>query len=225
MPASASLARQETTVGPMSHLQKVFILATLLFAALLCVAQDPHLDIAPSKALMHRSAWAHGYMHGYEAGFHTGNLDLHMQRPIRNPHSVKEYHQPGKAYHGVFGNKEEFSRGYGSGFEVGYLDGASGKDFRAATLAADLSGGIQSDSPSDGANRFDDMIQTGYAAGRHGGLADARASVEFDSGKVRCPDNAGPGAFCAAYLIGYRWGYSDGFTNQRTESDIQTAKR
>ncbi len=209
----------------MSRSQTPALLSFLVILSLFSFAQDSHTTDGPAKNLMQRSSWAHGYMHGYEAGFHSGNLDLHMTRTIRDPRSVKDYHHAGKCYRPKFGTREGFENGYSAGFEVGYLDGAMGKEFRAAKLAQGFSEELNSIADSAPSNRVDVMIQSGYQAGRHGGLSDARERHNFNPNKSGCPDELKNGASCPAYLIGYHWGYSDGFSNQRTESNTQRASR
>ncbi len=200
-------------------------LVLLLTASVVCLAQDSHFDDSPAKALFQQSAWAHGYMHGYESGFHFGNLDLHMARSARNPHMVKEYNQASHSYRQGYGDRTEFDCGYRSGFEVGYLDGESGRSFRAATVAQNLASDLDLKVPAKRSKSFDGMMESGYTAGRRSGLSDARAQHNFDPSKARCPEESKSAPVCDAYQIGYRWGYSDGFTNQRPELETQRASR
>ena len=198
-----------------------FSLATLAFAQ-----SDVHLVDSPAKSLFHRSAWAHGYIHGYEAGFHQGNLDLHMARRPQDPHEVKEYKKSGHCYRPDFGNRHEFGKGYGSGFEVGYLDGWAGKEFRAASEANRLSSFVDDGNQDDKqSGHLDTYLDSGYLQGRRSGLSDARAKVEFRDGDSQCPDSAKTPQFCRAYQAGYKWGYSDGYSNQRPDLSTQRASK
>jgi hypothetical protein len=206
---------------------------TLLFISILgfsvmSLAQtDVHLVESPARNLFQRSAWAHGYIHGYESGFHQGNLDLHMARAIQDPHSVKDYKKSGNAYHSSFGSRPEFQKGYGSGFEVGYLDGFSGREFRAASEANRMSALVNSNEELDSnqAAHLDVLLDSGYLQGRHVGLSDARARLEYSPSVAACPDNAKTQATCSAFQAGFRWGYSDGYSNQRAESNTQRASK
>jgi hypothetical protein len=188
---------------------------------------DFHLAESPVKSFFHQSAWAHGYMHGYESGFHEGNLDLHMARAIRDPHSVPDYKKAKHCYRSEFGNKREFDKGYGSGFEVGYLDGAVGRDFRAATEVSRLSTAfptLEKTSPKE-SSHLDMILDAGYSQGRRMGLNDARSRNQFREAEEPCPDLAQKQHYCGAYQAGFRWGYSDGYSNQRTDSGTQRASK
>jgi hypothetical protein len=206
---------------------------TLLFISILgisvmSVAQtDVHLVESPAKSLFHRSAWAHGYIHGYESGFHQGNLDLHMARAIQDPHSVKDYKKSGNAYHSSFGSRPEFQKGYCSGFEVGYLDGFSGREFRAASEANLMSTLVSTNEELDSnqATHLDVLLDSGYLQGRRIGLSDARARLAYRPAEVSCPDTAKTQVTCGTYQAGFRWGYSDGYSNQRADSNTQRASK
>jgi len=209
-------------------LNSLLLLSTLGFSMMsFAQTHDIHLVESPAKGLFHRSAWAHGYIHGYEAGFHQGNLDLHMARPIQDPHSVKEFKKSSKVYHASFGNRPEFEKGYGSGFEVGYLDGSSGRDFRAASETNRISSAMEvpKDVDPKQAEQLDVMLDAGYLQGRRTGLGDARAKTDFRATEVPCPEAAKSRANCTAYQSGFRWGYSDGYSNQRPESNTQRASK
>jgi hypothetical protein len=204
------------------------ILISILGMSVMSVAQtDVHLVQCPAKSLFHHSAWAHGYIHGYESGFHQGNLDLHMARSIRDPHSVKEYKKSGDAYHSSFGNRPEFKKGYGSGFEVGYLDGFLGSEFRAASEANQISTLINAslELEANKAAELDEFLDSGYLQGRSMGLSDARAKSSYHPDLAACPETAKTQPTCGTFRAGFRWGYSDGYLNQRSESNTQRASR
>jgi hypothetical protein len=194
-----------------------------------CLAQpDVHFADHPAKVLFQRSSWAHGYIHGYEMGFHTGNIDLHMARAARDPHSVKECKEAKHAYRSQFGNRQEFEKGYRSGFEVGYSDGETGRDFRAASMATLISADLGSGASPNAQQTayFDAMLDSGYVSGRKVGLNDARSKLESSSSKAQpCPEYVKEPQFCSAYQLGYRWGYTDGYQNQRPEMATQRASK
>jgi hypothetical protein len=205
----------------------LLLISVLGLTAFATAQTDVHLADSPAKELFHRSSWAHGYIHGYEAGFHTGNIDLHMARVVRDPHTAKEYKKAGKAYQSGFGNKVEFTKGYGSGFEVGYLDGYFGKEFRAASMANRLVS-LVDDAPQlteAQSQHLDAQLDTGYAQGRRLGLDDARARQGFNEAKAQCPATANTQQACGAFQVGFRWGYSDGYSNQRPDITTQRASK
>ncbi len=184
-------------------------------------ATDPHLTNDPASSLYKSSSWAHGYIHGYEWGFHFGNRDLHMAARARDARKLKEYKEAAKAFHQEDGNKQDFEKGYQSGFEVGYSDGILGESFRAAESARKF----VSESPATpGASRdFDSGMQMGYGMGRTIGARDGRADLDFSDGHD-CPINR-PQSQCSGFKLGYRWGYLDGYNNQRRPDAQQREAR
>ena len=211
----------------MARANLILALSLLCLSAAAAAQGDFHLAESPVKGFFHHSAWAHGYMHGYESGFHQGNMDLHMSRPARDPHKVAEYKKSSHCYRADFGNRNEFEKGFGSGFEVGYLDGATGRDFRAASEVSRLSprfDGMEKLSPKQSAH-MDAVLDAGYSQGRRVGLSDARAKAQFKEAEEPCPESAQIQHFCSAYQVGFRWGYSDGYSNQRPDSGTQRASK
>jgi len=209
----------------MIRLAQPCVLALYLCFASFAIAQpDTHVEADPAKSLYQRSSWAHGYAHGYEMGFHDGNLDLHMGRPTRDPHSLKGIKQGSHSFKNAFGNKSEFERGYKSGFEVGYLDGARGTEFRVASEASELSNHAAALLPATG-DKLDSALEGGYSLGRKIGLNDARANAAFDSDKAQCPAAPGYHQLCDAYKVGFRWGYDDGYSNQKPDTATRRASR
>lgn len=166
----------------------------------------------PAGAVITRSSFAHGYLHGYEAGFHTGDLDFHLARH-RNPRDLREAENV-VGYRRDFGARASFSAGFRRGFLAGYEDSVSGRDFRAFTLLAGVSAADLL-RPAD----FDQGFQDGYKAGDGVGRADLDADSDFDPSRVTCPAKpAGDGrlppssqGYCAGYVRAYRLGYTDGF--------------
>ncbi len=218
----------------MQHKRVRLLAASLiLFLTTLCSAQsDNHVADDPAKDLFARSAWAHGYIHGYEMGFHEGNLDLHLGRPTRDPHKVKSYKMSKREYEPAFGSKKQFSRGYGSGFEVGYSDAMTGHAYRAASMANSLTGEVGKialTKPNEQV-QMDDTIASGYADGRTTGLRMGRTSPRGDAnaaekGSEECPRTAAANQLCEAYTLGYKWGFSDGFANQSRDEATRTARK
>lgn len=189
---------------------------------LTAIAADPHLAIDRARALYNKSAFLHGYMHGYEEGFHCADLDLQMARGFRDVRSSRQYNKP-LGYHSAFGDKRLFETGYRKGFLVGYTDGYAGRSFRAVALVRQAAGNLldKGDPQLKPDKIFDEGLLKGYESGQSQGLQDGRAAAGFRSPSVAC-DVPFPGSnspfqaeFCDAFRRGYLVGYSDGYTNQQ----------
>ena len=161
--------------------------------------------------MTHRSTFLHGYLHGYEEGFHQGDFDLQMGRIERG-----EFNADGspRGYRKEFGSKAMYKAGFHQGFAVGYADAAAGRRFRALeNVTTAFTAGSAGTNVVSAA--FDRGVQSGYVAGQHQGLADARRDLRAQPSPA-CPGH--PGAeqvgFCSAYTEGFQLGYADGFTNQ-----------
>ncbi|HWR37279.1 MAG TPA: hypothetical protein VN622_15570 [Clostridia bacterium] len=193
--------------------------------------EDSHLTLDPASPIYRRSAFAHGYIHGYERGFHFGDLDLHMGRDARDVQKIKDFKAAHSHFQSNFGNRNLFDRGYEQGFRVGYLDSRGGREFRAAResrgLVRELAG-VTGD-PTRPDSNFDQAFFAGYNRGRDVGLNDGRAAANFRPEGATCEapqqvqqDTANP--YCRAFALGYELGYSDGYNNQRpAEREMRTA--
>jgi hypothetical protein len=103
---------------------------------------ERHTTSDPGSALYQRSAFAHGYIHGYELGFHFADLDYHVGRTDRKVEAVHEYRKvPG--FHSSFGDKGAFERGYREGFLRGYDDSIHSRTFRAEGAGEVVAGGLK----------------------------------------------------------------------------------
>ncbi len=186
------------------------------------IAADPHLSTDRARALYNKSAFLHGYMHGYEEGFHCADLDLQMARGFRDVRASRQYKKP-SGYHSSFGDKHLFEAGYRKGLFVGYTDGYAGRNFRAVALVRQAAGDLlDKDDPQLKPDKiFDDGLLKGYESGQNRGLQDGRAEVGFRSPAADCdvpiPGSSSrfQGEFCDAFRRGYLIGYSDGYTNQQ----------
>jgi hypothetical protein len=90
---------------------------------------DCHTTQDSSKAIYADSAFAHGYRHGYEEGFHAADRDVHLSLfapPDRSAIRVPK----NTGYRSGFGSKDSFRRGFEQGFRYGYLDSVEGETFR-----------------------------------------------------------------------------------------------
>jgi hypothetical protein len=210
------------------------VLALLLPLSMAVASQsDSHLEIDPAAPIFHRSVFLHGYAHGYELGFHSGDLDLHMGRNGRDPRDIRMFKDSKRIYQPSYGNRDLFVNGYEQGFRVGYADAFHGRDFRAARELRTLSQQMQDlpESQSHPGSRhvsdngdFDKGIADGYKRGVNAGLNDARASGVYRPNGGDCPRKSTEGPFCGAHRLGYELGYSDGYNNQRKpEEAVKTA--
>ncbi len=159
----------------------------------------------------------HGYMHGYEQGFHAADLDLQMTHDPADPTQMKAYRSL-TGYESAFGDKHFFENGYHKGFVVGYADGMSERQFRAEgelrALAQALPDG--DDKPS---KVFDTGFSAGYGDGVQHGLRDGRVGMAFMETGAECQEgylgsSRRGDEYCSGYLRGYRLGYNDGYVNQ-----------
>jgi hypothetical protein len=203
------------------------LFAIAVFCSTLALAQeDWHLSAHGSKALFVKSAFAHGYMHGYEEGFHCGDLDLQMGRSFREVKNQEHFKKP-SGYRSEFGDRGSFDQGYKKGFAVGYGDSYSGRNFRAIQLVQQPN--AHTGEPEVRPDRsFDRAFLLGYEAGQRQGLHDGRSTSAVESSSaIDCASGAGipaMGEACEAYQRGYRLGYSDGFTNQREGREVFARK-
>ena len=200
---------------------------------LLCVsgasAQSSHLEshfaTASLGPICYSSAFVHGYLHGYEEGFHLANLRLYAPGYVFNPPSVKN--QDEKAYRSEFGDKKFFRTGYRYGLGSGYADGIAGRNFRAVELIRDSFTDSLDPGTPRGDKAADRGLSLGYFAGRQRGLRDGRLQKPFHPDPAACGQqgaSAEPG-FCLGVQQGYRMGYTDGYHNQYETPGAQTASR
>lgn len=206
-------------LNPFAHLRwlSLFLLASLCVSAQ-AQRDDWHVQ---SGELFVKSPFAHGYMHGYEEGFHAGDLDLQMGRSYRDVKSQSEYKKI-TGYRDQYGEKSDFADGYKKGYLVGYTDCFSGRNFRAVQLLTEARESYPSSSLTVDRN-FDRAFRKGYENGQRQGLADGRSMADAQD-PVNCPINTSHEGiapeYCVPYRDGYQLGYSDGFANQRRMGDV-----
>jgi hypothetical protein len=199
-------------------LRPALLVVTLLAAAFVSAAENPpdsHLVAARTSAIVRKSVFVHGYLHGYEEGFHLADVDLQLARGTRNLSKCKEAKNDA-GYRRQFGDKHFFERGYREGLRVGYADGIAGRTFRALAELDAISATVPQTANAGADPFFDQGFSLGYVNGQHQGIQDGRSDASSSPSLPPCPvtQNAGnPQSFCTAYLGGYRVGYSDGFTN------------
>src|SRR6266571_1496169 len=215
-----------------SRLAFGLLLLALLIPAALTTAQnsvDRHIVQDKTRSLYLRSAFAHGYIYGYEDGFHFADLDVQMGRAPRDPETLKELRSSKCGYRREFGNKDVFRRAYREGFRVAYADALAGREFRAVDEGRVAAAGLED--PSTANANFDSGFSSGYFAGRSRGLRDGRARAAWEESAPGCEvDGRGPQGtlgmeYCEGFRRGNTFGYSDGYLNQAVDSRTRTARK
>lgn len=187
---------------------------------------DSHMTADPARRVYELSPWAHGYIHGYEQGFHFGDMDLQMAHPARNVKEIKEFRKDN--YEKNFGDRTSWTSGYRAGFRIGYSDAFNGQEFRAIQLMRNLASDLP-ESAANGGAIVDTAVSKGYSDGRKHGLEDGRNSADYRPDGADCELSlrfkAAPAPYyCSVYALGYRLGYADGFLNQKPESPERQKK-
>jgi hypothetical protein len=144
------------------------VIAALLFLPVTSLAASPdrHEKNDPASALYQQSVFAHGYIHGYEEGFHLADGDYQMGRAARELEQVQEFKDADGGYHREFGNKYDFKMGYREGFRAGYGDSFHNRPFRAVNAASLAAEGLQ---PNERPNvNFESGFVDGYRAAAEG---------------------------------------------------------
>lgn len=211
-------------------LRPALLLATLL-AATFAASQntsDSHYLALRTQAIARQSVFVHGYLHGYEEGFHLADLDIQMGRSARDIGKCKEARET-EGYRREFGDKHFFQVGYREGMRVGYADGMSGRSFRAVDQIDAISAASLDGASPDAGRVFDQGFSLGYATGQRQGLQDGRRNPNFTPPLPACPPQpprrADESTFCSAYAGGYRVGYADGFSNVARQATAQVESR
>lgn len=179
---------------------------------------DYHLTADSARVLYQHSSWAHGYVHGYQMGFHEGTIDYHMTHARRDPAKMKLSRRAKDCSRGQAVNQKVFERGFREGLKVGYSDAFAGRDYRASGELEKLAV-IAPVSPD---SHLDPVIGDGYAAGQRVGIEDGRIAAAYLPQKGPCPLNYAPPQ-CSGYRLGFQLGYSDGYHNQREPEEVRNA--
>lgn len=200
--------------------QVVPLLGLALWSCWAVAGECQHLT-SERGALYQRSAFAHGYIHGYELGFHWGNMDLQLARAPRDIPKSEEYRNGAKEYRAQFGSRNDYRTGYRDGLLVGYTDARSDHAFRAIDEAriatAHLDAKNAAAAGSGSRNHFESGFMDGYHAGALQGVGDGRNRADYRPGQAQC--NGAPqgapldDAYCGGYVRGFAFGYSDGYIN------------
>jgi len=120
---------------------------------------ERHTSIDPGSALYQRSTFAHGFIHGYEQGYHFADLDYHVGRTDRKLNDIREYRDASSGYRSSFGDQNIFRQGYRQGFSQGYDDSIHSRSFRAAMAAGTVADSLKT---YVGSNQ---ELDAGFAAG------------------------------------------------------------
>lgn len=198
------------------------ILLLLLCSGWVLAAACPHLTSERGPLYQH-SAFAHGYIHGYEQGFHVGNQDLQLARNARDINRSDFYREAADEYHSGFGARDAFRAGYRDGLVIGYTDAMSGHSFRAideariASARLDVAPDASAHHSSQTGKQFELGFMHGYRAGTLQGVGDGRNRATYRSAQAEC-SGAGEKVplgeeYCGGYLRGFTFGYSDGYIN------------
>jgi hypothetical protein len=189
-------------------------------------AEQPYQEDSFASALDATSVFLHGYVHGYEAGFHNADIDIQMAHGFRDVTTMPEYKKVADCPVND-GDKRVFERGFRQGFRVGYIDGMSGRSFRAVGSLRLAVAGLSTESWSrNRRDSFESGIQEGYYAGESEGLHDGRTLSAFRPMEPGCTalDQNVPVAkdadYCDGFRRAYSIGYSDGYTNQQDNPHV-----
>lgn len=152
----------------MARLSLIFLLFLLMIASLSAYAGTPdrHESGDPASPLYRQSVFAHGYIHGYEAGFHVADDDYQMGRAARDVRELREFKGADAGYREEFGSKQEFRQGFREGFRAGYDDSFHNRPFGAVSAARVAADGLQSDAHPD--VNFEAGFVDGYHAASTG---------------------------------------------------------
>jgi hypothetical protein len=206
-------------------LNRIVCLSLLLSASGIGFARDAkdrnYVEDSFAAALYSSSVFIHGYVHGYEDGFHNADVDIQMAHGFRDVSAMPDYKKVGDCPANT-GEKSVYERGFRQGFRVGYVDGMSGRSFRAVrSLRVAMAGLSTGEWNQRRRESFEMGVQEGYYAGQSEGLHDGRTAAAFRRMEPGCTalDQNAPAAKDAAYCDGFRRafsiGYSDGYTNQQ----------
>jgi hypothetical protein len=210
---------------------RVVCLSLLLCASCFALARGANKDRTYvedsfAAALHSNSVFLHGYIHGYAEGFHNADIDIQMAHGFRDVSTMSEYKKvadcPANA-----GEKSVFERGFRQGFRVGYVDGISGRSFRAVRSLRIAMAGLSTDEWNPRRQESFEMgIQEGYYAGQSEGLHDGRTAATFRQMEPGCSAldqnaRAAKGAdYCDGFRRAFSIGYSDGYTNQQDNPHV-----
>jgi len=150
-----------------NHIPQALLFAIMILGALApaqeiskqLASNERHTSSDPASVLFQRSAFAHGFIHGYEQGFHIADLDYHVARMDRRLEETHAYRDASSGYHTYFGDKKSFQQGYREGFRQGYDDSIHSRRFRAEVAASAVAENLKGYAGSS------KELDAGFAAG------------------------------------------------------------
>jgi hypothetical protein len=170
------------------------------------LAGERHLQDSATGALLADSAFAHGYRHGYDEGFHVGDLDIHMGRSARVTVALKESPPAGRDYNNAFGSKQTFDEGYQAGFRGGYSDAIAGFEYRASKRTREAAEGLAILPPSR-RKFFDEGFAGGYkSAQTHDAPVTGVTSAYLEQYCEKTLSRSHPVEYCSGFSRGYMLG-------------------
>lgn len=172
------------------------------------VGSERHLQPTSIGALFLDSAFAHGYRHGYDEGFHLADLDIHMGRAAQQMNK-RELRQAGHEYSNSFGSKARFQQGYEAGLSAGYADGFAGREYQASERAKLAASGLADALPPSRREYFDEGFAGGYASAHVQSVPAKGMTIDYL--EQYCQDKllgSHPPEYCSGFSRGFIFGSS-----------------
>ncbi len=206
---------------------KLLIALLIVLAIPACYAEDdPHLGGALGDFFAH-CPFAHGYVHGYEEGFHIGDADFHLGRERADRAVLQARRNNG--YRTTFGNHDSYRFGYREGLLAGYNDSITGREFRAYEELRTSRPAAQSMTFSE----LDRGFGIGYSLGHLAGSRSLDSDGDFDAEPAPCPAHAAAdgtlppqsAAYCDGFAKAYVMGYRDAYLTRDEQATQVAAKK
>jgi len=179
---------------------------------------ERHLQPTSVGALFLDSAFAHGYRHGYDQGFHAADIDIHMGR-LAQAITKRDLRLSRREYNSSFGNRTHFEQGYQAGFFAGYDDAFAGRDYRASERAKFAASGLLDALPPSRRQYFDDGFASGYASAHVKSVASEGMTLDYV--EQYCREKllgSHPAEYCSGFSRGFIFGSSVDSATQSTAS-------
>ena len=172
------------------------------------VGSERHLQPTSIGALFLDSAFAHGYRHGYDEGFHAADLDIHMGRPAHTM-TKRDLRQAGHEYNNSFGSRARFQQGYEAGLSDGYGDGFAGNEYQVSERAKLAALGLSDALPPSRRQYFDEGFAGGYASAYVETVPSKGMTLEYL--EQYCREKllgSHPPEYCSGFSRGFIFGFS-----------------
>lgn len=219
----------KTRVAARAVLTSLLAIAASSFAQTADRKPDAHLSDAAAPLYVH-SSFAHGYIHGYEDGFHTADQDLQFGRLNRGVHRKMTGHPEANV---ETADRGSFRKGYEQGFGAGYRDSAAGREFRAVAALREAAATLSSVNPAGNDPALDHAFREGYFAGQSYASHSPKPITDFNYVAAYCAAHVKgmrsvadrekpPQSECPAYTQGFRIGYADTRIQQPAQTTAST---